>query len=65
MDRTVKIILIAIALGLWMNAGVALFKPTPAFAQPNGPIDVHIVGGRLDYETDVNGGPTLKVCTQC
>src|SRR5437016_522174 len=23
------------------------------------------VGGRLDYETDTTGGPTLKVCTQC
>lgn len=65
MDKTTKIILAAIALGLWLNAGAALLKPTPVFAQSGGPIDVHIVGGRLDYETDVSGGPTLKVCTQC
>ena len=64
MDKTTKIILAAIALGLWMNAGVELFKPTPVLAQ-SGIVDVHVVGGRLDYETDVKGGPTLKVCTQC
>ena len=33
MDKTTKIILAAIALGLWLNAGVALFKPTPVSAQ--------------------------------
>jgi hypothetical protein len=64
MDKTTKIILTAIALGLWLNAAVALFKPTPVVAQ-GGTIDVRVVGGRLDYETDVSGGPTLKVCTQC
>ena len=64
MDKTTKIILAAVALGLWLNAGVALFKPTPVIAQ-GGIIDVHVVGGRLDYETDITAGPTLKVCTEC
>ena len=63
MDKTTKIILAAIAIGLWLNAAVALFRPTPVVAQ--GPIEVRVVGGRLDYETDTTGGPTLKVCTQC
>jgi hypothetical protein len=31
----------------------------------NGTVDVRVRGGRLDYETDVSGGPTLKVCTSC
>lgn len=34
-DRTTKAILIAIALGLWMNIAVAVFRATPAVAQSN------------------------------
>ena len=64
MDKTTKTILAAIAIGLWLNAAVALFRPTPVVAQ-GGPIEVRVAGGRLDYETDETGGPTLKVCTQC
>ena len=30
-----------------------------------GSMGVHVEGGKLDYETDVSGGPTLKICTQC
>jgi hypothetical protein len=63
MDKTTKLILAAIALGLWFNAAIALLKPIPVVAQ--GTMNVRVVGGRLDYETDVSGGPTLKVCTQC
>lgn len=65
MDKTTKVILAAIALGLWLNAAIALFRPTPVLAQRGGVMDVRVVGGTLDYETDVTGGPTLKVCTQC
>ena len=64
MDKTTKVILAAIALGLWLNAAIALFRPTPVLGQ-SGVMDVHVVGGTLDYETDVRAGPTLKVCTQC
>jgi hypothetical protein len=32
MDRTTKVILAAIALGLWVNAGVFVFRPAPAVA---------------------------------
>ena len=63
MDKTTKIILAAIALGLWLNAAVALFKPTPVLAQ-RGTIDVRVVGGRLDYATTGKFGPTLYVKTR-
>jgi hypothetical protein len=33
MDRTAKIILAAIAVGLWVNAGVSVFRPVAAIAQ--------------------------------
>jgi hypothetical protein len=33
-DKTTKTILIAIAVGLWLNAAVMLFRPTPVHAQP-------------------------------
>ncbi len=64
MDRTTKFLLAVIAAGLWANIGAVFLKPQPAFAQ-RGVIDVRVVGGQLDYETDVSGGPTLKVCTEC
>jgi hypothetical protein len=61
-DRYTKIILTVIAAALvWL-----VIKDTvtpPAWAQNT--MSVHIVGGRLDYETDRTGGPTLKVCTNC
>jgi hypothetical protein len=31
-DRTTKILLAAIAFGLWANAGVPLLRATPAYA---------------------------------
>jgi hypothetical protein len=64
MDKTTKLLLAAIAVGLWANVGMSVLKPEPVFAQ-RGIIDVRVIGGRLDYETDISGGPTLKVCTQC
>ena len=33
MDRTTKLILAAIAGGLWLNAGILVFRPSPAAAQ--------------------------------
>ncbi len=32
-DRTIKLLLALIAAGLWANALVPVFKPTPALAQ--------------------------------
>lgn len=32
-DRTSKIILVAIALGLWANVSILVFRPIPAIAQ--------------------------------
>lgn len=37
---------------------------TPVYVE-GGHLSVEITGGRLDYETDITSGPTLKVCTQC
>ncbi|MBZ0073155.1 MAG: hypothetical protein K8I04_15670 [Gammaproteobacteria bacterium] len=64
-DRYTKIILTVIAINLTVIvAGDAakLFIPE-VWAQQT--IPVFVEGGRLDYETDVSGGPTLKVCTNC
>lgn len=64
-DRYTKIILTVIAVNLtFIVADVFLKRAVPeVWAQ--GTINVRVVGGRLDYETDVSGGPTLKVCTNC
>lgn len=61
-DRYTKVILTVIAGALvWLAIKDALTPPSWA----QGIVSVRIVGGRLDYETDTSGGPTLKVCTQC
>ena len=36
MDRTTKLILAAIALGLWANTGALVVRPTTAIAQGSG-----------------------------
>jgi len=63
-DKYTKIILTIIAFNLTIMTSVdflsAMFPD--AFASQ---MNVHIDGGMLDYETDVGGGPTLKVCTDC
>ena len=71
-DRYTKIVLTVIALCLSvLAADVVLRRAIPdAFAQntvyvAGGSLSVRVTGGRLDYETDVSGGPTLKVCTDC
>jgi hypothetical protein len=37
MDRTSKLLLAAIALGLWVNAGIFLLRPVGAIAQGSPP----------------------------
>ena len=61
-DRYTKIVLTVIAAALvWLGAKDVI---TPhAWAQ--GVVDVNVVGGRLDYETDISSGPALKVCLDC
>jgi hypothetical protein len=61
-DLYTKIVLTVIAVALVWNAIKDVVAP-PSWAQ--GVVSVQVVGGRLDYETDVSGGPTLKVCTSC
>jgi|LauGreDrversion4_2_1035121.scaffolds.fasta_scaffold755824_2 hypothetical protein len=64
MDRTAKFLLAVVGAGLWANASAIFLKPEPAFAQGR-VLEVRVVGGQLDYETDISSGPTLKVCTAC
>jgi hypothetical protein len=61
-DRYTKVVLTVIAVAL-MWLGVKDAVAPHAWGQ--GVVQVEVVGGRLDYETDVSGGPTLKVCTDC
>jgi hypothetical protein len=61
-DRYTKIVLTVIAVALiWLAAKDAIVS----LAQAQNVVQVRVVGGRLDYETDISAGPTLKVCTQC
>ena len=65
MDKYTKFILTVIAINLTVltvERAVTVLVPEVS-AQST--VNVRVVGGRLDYETDVSGGPTLKVCTQC
>jgi hypothetical protein len=59
-DRYTKFVLTVIAVCLVVLAGDALLKPPP-----EGIVNVRVVGGQLDYETDLRSGPTLKVCIDC
>lgn len=64
-DLYTKAVLTIIAVSLVLlvaDRAVDIFIPD-AVAQ--GTVRVYVEGGRLDYETDVSGGPTLKVCTAC
>lgn len=61
-DTYTKAVLTVIAVALVWLAVKDTVSP-PAWAQ--GVVQVEVVGGRLDYETDISGGPTLKVCTSC
>jgi hypothetical protein len=64
-DRYTKIVLTVIAVSLAFIAGdIALRRAIPEASAQN-IVSVRVVGGRLDYETDVSSGPTLKVCTSC
>jgi hypothetical protein len=63
-DRYTKVVLTVIAISLvWIGVRDFAAEITPAWAQ--GTVSVYVTGGRLDYETDISGGPTLKVCTSC
>jgi hypothetical protein len=61
-DRYTKIVLTVIAAALVCIATKGTVAP---LAWGAGVVDVHVVGGMLDYETDMKIGPTLKICTNC
>jgi len=64
-DRYTKIVLTVIAINLTVIVvgDVGKLLVPKAWAQQT--MSVYVAGGRLDYETDISGGPTLKVCTNC
>ena len=64
-DRYTKIVLTVIAINLTASSVDRLLRLTIPNAWAQETMDVHVVGGQLDYETDVTAGPTLKVCTNC
>lgn len=72
MDRYAKIVLTILAINTTILAADVVVSRfiSDAWAQSSvyvegGNLDVNITGGQLDYETDMTGGPTLKVCTEC
>lgn len=65
MDRYTKIILTIIALNLTLISGDKFLTIAIPDVWAQNVVPVRVIGGRLDYETDVSGGPTLKVCLQC
>lgn len=60
-DRYTKTILTVIAINLTLIVGDDLLTRVIPDAWAQEPMAVRVVGGRLDYETDVSGGPTLKI----
>lgn len=64
-DRYTKVVLTIIAIDLTLVVADDLLRKVVPDAWAQSATPVRIVGGRLDYETDVSGGPTLKVCTDC
>ena len=60
-DRTTKILLGAIALGLWANAGPPLVRSTPAYASDDTPI-LRNIDNRL---SDIDEGIRLLANGAC
>ena len=64
-DRYTKILLKVIAINLTIIFGHGALKVAVPEVVAQQTVPVRVVGGTLDYETDLSSGPTLKVCTQC
>lgn len=64
-DRYTKVILTIIAVNLTLIVADSLLKKAVPEVWAQNTVPVRVVGGRLDYETDISGGPTLKVCLNC
>ena len=54
-----------LAVNLTLLVGDGLLKKAVPDVWAQNTVPVYVEGGRLDYETDVSGGPTLKVCLNC
>lgn len=65
-DRTTKILLAVIALGLWANAAIPLLLPRAAAAQDVSSLDAHL--SRIDHDVhnlaDIEDGTcrNKKIC---
>ena len=64
-DRYTKIILTVIAVNLTLIVAKYTLEIIFPNAWAQSITRVHVEGGQLDYETDITGGPTLKVCMDC
>jgi hypothetical protein len=71
-DRYTRVVLTIIAVNLTLIAmsltvtvSDRLLKTAVPEAWAQNIVPVRVVGGKLDYETDITSGPTLKVCTNC
>jgi len=64
-DKYTKIILTIIALNTTLMVGDSLLSKFIPDAWAQDTISVFVEGGRLDYETDISAGETLKVCIEC
>jgi len=65
-DKYTKIILTIIALNTTLIVGDSLLSKLIPDVWAQGTVNVYVVGGRLDYETDITGGATLFVkCINC
>jgi hypothetical protein len=56
-----RVVLALIAINLTVLTAHQVAKEFTKEANAQGIVSVRIVGGRLDYSTDVSGGPTLEV----
>lgn len=64
-DRYTKIILTILAFNTSLMVADQILNKFFPEAWAQSVLDVNVVGGQLDYETDITGGPTLKVCIDC
>ena len=60
-DRFTKTVLVVIAMNLTFLSVHFLIKDFVLDATAQSVMNVRIIGGRLDYSTDISGGPTLEV----
>ena len=64
-DRYTKAIMTIIAASLVLIVADNFLERVVPEAWAQSVVPVKVVGGQLDYETDITSGPTLKICIDC